>query len=173
MAVGTRSRRGSDQVYVPTSASRLDIGGRLHLNPTESFTLSAVAGYRMADFSFGAASDGSTIDGLAAVAYRALRVGGAVELRLTDGLAVFAEGAYLNVTQSGQIATEFFPGASAAGMEAPGGVRYSVSSSIDLQASGVFTHYALTFRPEPDSLYIAAGATDRYAGGALTLRYRM
>ncbi len=176
-AVGTRSRKGSEpETSYATSSTRLDLGARFALRPVSGSRggLSVLGGYRIANFEVGAAEDGSVLTGLPGIAYRAVRVGAGGDIPITESLSVIAEGAYLIVLSSGEITSDaYFPGSSAWGLDATAGFKYRLSPNFELRATGQLTRYAFSFRSAETDPFLATGAIDQYAGGALQLRFML
>ena len=76
-SVASRTRRPGDDVVYGTSNRKLDFGLRFRISPIKrsKFAITPFAGYRMADFSVGAGTDGSKLEGLPNIGYRSLRLG--------------------------------------------------------------------------------------------------
>lgn len=173
-AVGLKSRRAQDDLTYPTSASQLDVGLRFRIRPVASSSAAVIpfVGYRLQTFNVGAASDGSTIDGLPGIAYSALRPGLAGELPFGDSpFMVFAKFAVLVVFSSGQIISpDYFTGGSTFGLEGALGLDVRIIGPLHVRAAFDFLRYGLSFKTSPTDKYIAAGAADLYIGGTAALR---
>ncbi len=172
-SVASRTRRPGDDVVYGTSSRKLDFGARFRISPIKrsKFAITPYAGYRMMDFTVGAGTDGSKLEGLPNIGYRTLRLGAELNVPLMEAISVSAGASYLHVLSTGEIGTEYFPGASAQGFEAGGGVSYAFAGGFEARALVNFTRHALKFKPAEGAAYFATGATDQQFGGSVALRY--
>ncbi len=177
IAVGLKSRRSGTDVTWPTSLQHFDFSLRFRIMPFDSVAaeITPFVGYAMRTFSVGTGTDGSTLDGLPAIAYSGIRPGLAGELPFSNsGLSVFAKFAVIVVLSSGQIIsaadTGFFKKGSNLGLEGQLGIGYRIFGPLGIRAAFDFTRYGLSFASEPTDTYRAGGAVDIYLGGTITVR---
>jgi hypothetical protein len=168
-----KSRLASDTATFATTAMRVDVGLRFRILPVASFPIAFVpyAGLRLQSYSVGAASTNELL-GLPNVNYTGLRAGLGLEVPLVANLlTVFGRFGVIPVFSSGQlISTTYFPSGSTFGLEADVGVGVQVLPVLQLRASFEYTQYAATFKTTPTDTYVAAGATDRWLGGNVSVR---
>ncbi len=171
-AIGLKTRRADDPPYA-TSFSRLDAALRLNLHPMEALTVTPRVGFRNTQFSLGAAADGSTLNGVPAIAYSALQLGLLAEFALSEGkYRPFLGFTYLPVLSTGEIGSaDFFPRAKAAGIEGTLGIGFQLSHSFELRAAAQITRYTFQFNAQPGDAYQADSALDSYLGGMIALRW--
>lgn len=170
-SVALRASVASRAVTYPTSVTRVDAGLRVDAweAPGLGLGLEAFAGYRSHGFSVQPASDGSVLDGLAQPTWSALKLGAAATWR-TGRVGLFLEGAALPVLGTGELQKAYFPRTSAFGLEGRLGADVAVLPWVGLRVDGHLTRYGARFTTQEADAYVAAGATDLYAGASLAIR---
>jgi hypothetical protein len=170
-SVALRASVASRAVTYPSSVTRVDAGLRVDAwdAPGLGLGLEAFAGYRSHGFAVQPASDGSVLDGLAQPTWTALRVGAAATWR-AGRVGVFLEGAALPVLGTGDLQSAYFPRTSAFGFEGRLGADVALLPWLGLRLDGHLTRYGARFTTREADAYVAAGATDLYAGASLAIR---
>jgi hypothetical protein len=177
LAVGLKSKRNGTDLSYPTSISRFDVALKFQIRPSNKSEayVAPIIGYRVHSFSVGAASDGTTLDGLPAISYSALKFGLAAELPFGDtGLLVFGKFSVLPVLSAPEIiGTKYFPNGSVLGIDGGLGLGFKLPfvTALQLRLSFDFTRYGLSFRSQPTDMYVAEGAVDQYLTGTFALRF--
>lgn len=172
-AVGLKSKRAEGPSY-PTSVTRLDLALRFNWKPVggSDAYVTPLIGYRIASFSVGAASDGTTLDGLPGIRYTSLvlGLGGEVPL-MEDSLFIFGRFVYLPVSSSGEIISDaYFKSGKASGFEGNLGAGYQVMPHVQVRVTGLFVRYGLTFQTDPGDTYVADSASEQQLGANLAVR---
>ena len=127
--------------------------------------MSAFAGY--AAQSFTVKSEEETIlSPTPNVDYRMMRAGGGGQLMLTDTIAMSIEAAWLQMLSVGQIG-QWFPRATAGGVEVGMDATYAVSPRFFARAFGSYQRVFFDFNSQPsdverEGVKAAGGATDTY-----------
>lgn len=173
-ALGLSSGRENMPQKHPTWLTRLDLGAKWRYSPTEELTLIPQLGIRAADFGVGPAEDGTALNGLPSISYRALNLKASAEYRIPVFLGVTAmvHAAYLPVFSSGEIISKaYFPTGSASGLELGLGGSVGLTQGLDLRLGLGLTSYSFSFQSQAGDTYVASGASDRYLGGEVAVRY--
>lgn len=169
-----KSRRQSSAEAYPTSTMRIAGGFRFRWMPFDKYRAAFIPmlGVNVRSFSVGAASDGTTLDGLPNVSFVGLRAGLGLELPiLTDLLTFFGRFCVVPVFSSGQlISSAYFPNGSTFGLDANAGLSLKVLSFLSIRVAFEFEQYASSFKTEATDTYVAAGSVDRYLGGSAAVR---
>jgi ribosomal protein L12E/L44/L45/RPP1/RPP2 len=165
---------GLDDASYPTSSRALGIGLRGRL-PLDEHELAAVFGYASQTFEIDPTKTemGEIDSGIPGTSYGLLRLG--MEARLAFGVVhVGAAAAYLPVLSTGEL-EDWFPQASAAGLEGELSIGYALSPAFELAAAFGLQRIALSMNPELDDatsgLPIAGGAVDEMIYGTLGARF--
>jgi hypothetical protein len=170
-----KSHRATSTVSYPTSTMRLDAAVRWRLMPLAGYALALTPaiGVRVQSFKVGAASDGTTLDGLPGINDVGLRAGLGVELPLvTDRLTFVGHFSVLPVFSGGELlSAAYFAHGSAMGLEGNAGFEVRLTGGLSARATFEFTQVSYTFKTETTDTYQATGAVDRYLGGNVSLRY--
>jgi hypothetical protein len=166
----------------PSSLTRFDIGAKLRAMPFSSSNAAIIpmVGFRSTSFSVApAVEDGSLLDALPSLTHSGLNLGLGTEIPFADDFIVaFGHFKYLLSSYSGTVvrtgsteAEPYFPNGSSSGIEVAlgGGVR--VTKNFEARLTAQFTQYNLAFQTQPTDLYITTGATDRFLGANLAIRY--
>jgi hypothetical protein len=100
------------------------------------------------------------------VDYRMMRAGGGGELRITDTIVMTMEAAWLQMLSVGQIG-QWFPRATAGGVEVGMDATYAVSPRFFARAFGTYQRVFFDFNSKPEDtqrvgVKVAGGATDTY-----------
>lgn len=174
LAPWLQSRLSAPPDPFPTSATRVDAAVRFSISPIPGFALNIAPylGIRTQSFTVGALSDGRRIDGLPNIGFVGLRAGVALDVPLVPGwLNLFGRFGIVPIFGSGEIISPtFFPNGSAFGLDINAGLGVRVLPFLQVRASFEFASYGLTFNTQPTDPYVAAGATDAYRGGKVSLR---
>jgi hypothetical protein len=119
---------------------------------------------------------------VAGVAYKHVRAGAGVRVRITDKISAMAGAAWLQVLKMGEIQDSYFPWATALAGDAYVGAAYALPFLTNLEARATVDvrRYALnmhSYGPDLDRTMGAAGgaaggATDDYIGLNLAIAYR-
>lgn len=169
-----KSRRQSSAEAYPTSTMRITGGFRFRWMPFDKYRAAFIPmlGVNVRSFSVGAASDGTTLDGLPNVSFVGLRAGLGLELPiLTDLLTFFGRFCVVPTFSAGQlISSAYFPNGSTFGLDANAGLSLKVVSFLSIRAAFEFEQYASSFRTEATDTYVAAGSIDRYLGVSAAVR---
>jgi hypothetical protein len=170
-SVALRASVASRAVTYPASVTRVDAALRVDAweAPGLGLALEAFAGYRSHGFAVQPATDGTVLDGLAQPTWTALKVGAAATWR-TGRVGVFLEGAGLPVLGTGELQTSYFPRTSAFGVEGRLGADVALLPWLGLRVDGHLTRYGARFTTQDADAYVAAGATDLFAGASLAIR---
>ncbi|MBL8954519.1 MAG: hypothetical protein JNK82_27315 [Myxococcaceae bacterium] len=176
-SVGLKSRRSGTDVTWATNIQNFNFSLRFRIMPSDTVAaqITPFVGFAQRSFSVGTGTDGSTLDGLPAVAYAGIRPGLYGELPFSNsGFSIFGRFAVIVVLSSGQVisgaANGFFPRGSNFGIEGLLGLGYQIVGPVALRLNFDFTRYGLSFRSESSDTYQAGGAVDMYLGGTLSLR---
>jgi hypothetical protein len=175
LAVGLKSRRTGTDVSYPTSITKLDLGLKFQIRPVANSDayVAPFVGFRTHSFSVGPGSDNSTLDGLPAVSYTALKFGLSGELPFSNtGLLLYGRFAVMPVMSLPTIVSkDYFPSGSALGIDGGLGLGFKIISALQIRVGFDFTRYGLNFKYAPTDTYIADGAVDQYIGGNAALRF--
>jgi hypothetical protein len=165
---------GLEEASYPTSSRALGIGLRGRL-PLDEHELAAVFGYASQTFEIDPTkTEGGEIDsGIPGTSYSMLRIG--VEARLAFGdVHVGGAAAFLPVLSTGEL-EDWFPQASASGLEGELSIGYALSPAFELGASFGVQRIALSMNPTLDDARmlrpIAGGAVDEMIYGTLGARF--
>ncbi len=169
-----QSRLLSTPEPFPTSAVRIDGGIRWNIVPVKSypFAISPYVGVRSQSFTVSPLSDGRRLDGLPNIGFLGLRVGLGVEVPIVVNLfSLFGRFGVVPTFASGEIiSAAFFPNGSTFGFETNVGLAVRIFV-VELRAAFEYSSWGMSFVTQPTDTYVAAGATDRYLGGNVTLRF--
>lgn len=164
-----------DGASLPTSSHALGAGLRWRL-PVGQHELGAIAGIASQTFAIDSAkSKAGTINpGVPKVAYTYARLGVDARFALGEQFAVGVALAYLPTFSLGQV-EQWFPHASARGLEAELSVTHALSRAFELNATFGLQRFAFAFNPELGDVAkkrpIAGGALDQYLFGTLGARF--
>jgi hypothetical protein len=174
--VGMVSRVGESRFA--HSATRLRVGGLVRLPLGDRFSLAAHAGYARQDLTTAlTAVDGSARPNIPDVAFNAFRTGlgfrwrmfGTVEL---DGLGGFQ--LVSGKTALGELGSaQFFPEATAVGVDAGGGISVGLAEHLRLRAGVEWQRYFITLNAAETSRFFAQTAFDQYITAAAYLQWTM
>ena len=172
MAFAVDSELGSTSF--PTSANGFSVGLRARL-PLGASELGLVGAYAVRSFEIdNAESEGVELEpGVPSVGYNHLRLGLDASIALGEAWAMGLSAFYLPTLSTGDV-EDWFPNASAAGVEGSMSLSHQLSSLFDIVASVSFTRFAFTLDPTLEDAMegrpIAGGATDEYISGQLGMR---
>jgi len=170
-----KSRRQSSPESYPTSTMRITGGVRFRWMPFEKYAAAFIPllGIDVRNFTVGAASDGTTLDGLPNVSFVGLRAGLGLELPiLTDFLYFFGRFTVIPCFSSGQlISSAYFPNGSTFGLDFNAGLGLKIISFLSVGVAFEFEQYNSKFTTQPTDTYVAEGSVDRYLGGSAALRF--
>jgi hypothetical protein len=164
-----------DGASLPTSSHALGAGVRARL-PLGQHELAALAGIASQTFAIdpGKSKAGPVNPGIPKVAYTYARLGIEARFALGEQFALGAALAYLPTFSLGQV-EQWFPHASARGLEAELSLTHALSRAFELNATFGLQRFAFAFHPELDDVAkkrpIAGGALDQYLFGTLGARY--
>jgi ribosomal protein L12E/L44/L45/RPP1/RPP2 len=164
-----------DDTSFPTSSRAFGAGLRARL-PIDDHELAAVVGYASQTFSIDAAEDaGVEIDpGVPSTSYGYLRLGAELRFALGESFALGAGAAFLPTFSTGEI-ENWFPRASATGIEGELMLSHSLSQALELSAAFGIQRFAFSFNPETTDVAedrpIAGGAVDQYLWATLGVRW--
>jgi hypothetical protein len=164
-----------DGASLPTSSHAIGAGLRARL-PLGEHELAAVAGIASQTFAIDSAkSKAGTINpGIPKVAYTYARLGIEGRFALGEQFAIGAALAYLPTFSLGQV-EQWFPHASARGLEAELSGAYALSRAFELNVTFGLQRFAFAFHPELGDVAkkrpIAGGALDQYLFGTLGARF--
>ena len=170
-----KSRREStpDDSY-PTTAMKLDAGlrWRIVVSPTFPLAVTPFVGVKVQSFTVGKSAAGATLDGLPGISFVGLRAGLGLDVPIVPKLLyVVGRFAVLPIFSSGEIISkDYFKSGSTFGFEAGVGAAVELAKIFQIRATFEYTQYGLTFTTQEGDTYRAAGATDRYLGGNLSIR---
>lgn len=181
LAFGLDSQATSDMTTFPTSSSAFGIGlrGRLPLGDSE---LGAMFGYGQKSFTIGKLEPAGTPPPAAqpampsrtspyvpSTSYSFLRIGVDARIALSDKFSVGGAFAFLPTFSTG--VEEWFPHATAAGLEGELKLGYTMSKALELNAGVGVQYFGLSFNPTPQEYQMgnltAGGAEDQYWSIAL------
>lgn len=170
-----KSRRESTEEAYPTTAMRVDVGlrWRIVVSPTFPLVVTPFLGLKVQSFTVSPSTTG-TLDGLPNINFVGLRAGLALDVPLVNNVFyIVGRFAILPMFSSGEIiSANYFKAGSTFGFEAGAGVAVQLAKFLQIRGTFEFTQYGLTFKPLEGDTYIATGATDRYLGGNLALRFQ-
>jgi hypothetical protein len=140
-------------------------GGLMARVPVGKHAVRGFAGYAMQRFSVSSESD-TVSSPTPNVDYRMLRGGAGGEFVLTDTITMGIEAAWLQMLSVGQIG-EWFPRATAGGVEAGVDATYAVTPRFFARAFGNYQRVFFDFNSKPEDtdregVKVAGGATDTY-----------
>jgi len=165
---------GLDDASYPTSSRALGIGLRGRL-PLDEHEVAGVFGYASQTFEIDPTKTaaGEVPSGIPGTSYGMLRIG--AEARLAFGeVHVGAAAAFLPVLSTGEL-EEWFPQASATGLEGELSIGYALSPAFELGAAFGIQRIALSMNPTLDDARmhraIAGGAIDEIIYGTLGARF--
>jgi hypothetical protein len=95
------------------------------------------------------------------VDYRMIRSGVGAEFALSDAISLGVDGAWLQFLSVGEIAN-WFPRASAGGVELSAFATYNVTPAVYARASAAYQRTFFDFNSKPGDKNVAGGATDQY-----------
>jgi hypothetical protein len=127
--------------------------------PLGQHHISAFTGYSLSRFAVRAEQPGVTPP-TPSVDYRAIRSGLGTELALSDNIRVAFDAAWLSFLSVGDIA-QWFPRATAAGVELSLASTYRVTGDIYTRLAAVYSRAFFDFHTQPGDQYIAGGALDQ------------
>lgn len=128
--------------------------------PLGSHFLSAFTGYGMNRFNVTSEKEGVGVP-TPGVDYRMIRSGAGAEFALSDTLMLGLDAAWLHILSVGDIG-EWFPRATAGGIEAAVFATYSLMPGVSARASASYQRNFFDFNPRPSDEYAAGGALDQY-----------
>jgi hypothetical protein len=131
------------------------------------FELAPQLGYALRAFTTGEPG-GQSPD----VSYGLLSAGLAARAQLTERLGALARGGYLHVLDAGPLTSEErFSRATVRGMEAEGGLVFSVARDVEIRASVGLRRFGYDMNARPGDSWVAGGAIDQTIWGGLGLVY--
>jgi hypothetical protein len=134
------------------------------------FRVEPLVGYRLATFRVEPVN-GASITGLPTLDYDGLELGVGLGYPLGRVL-LLARARFLPLLASGEVlSTDYFNSGSLWGVDLEAGVGVRLFGGLSVRGMGEYTRYHFTFRTQPGDVFQATGATSRYAGGRLMLRY--
>ena len=139
------------------SAFRLGLRGRV---PVGRHAVSAFSGYSVSKLAVTsvAAEQASPTP---SVDYRSLRSGLGTELTLTDRFAIALDAAWLHMLSAGQIG-QWFPRATASGLELALSASYAISNHLFARVGASYQRTVFDFHAHPGDERVAGGATDQF-----------
>ena len=161
----------------PTHSLDLQLGLRARL-PLGKHQLALGIAYGVQSTNFDSAQDGSTA-GVPNVRYEHVRAGTDARL-MVDTVAIQPALALLVPVSLGQLASrQWFPHATALGLEASLHLAIPMGASLEIVAGGSFRQWGMSLNPKPEDSSVtmlwraAGGATDRYIIGDIGLVLRI
>lgn len=136
----------------------LYVGARVRV-PVGAHHVSVFSGYALSRFAV-TAQDGGAPSPTPSVDYRSIRSGMGGELQLSNAISVAADAAWLHFLSVGEIG-QWFPRASAAGVELALSGSYRVSSGVFTRVAAVYQRSFFDFHSRPEDTNIAGGAIDQ------------
>lgn len=131
-----------------------------------------LAGYRLSTFRVEPVN-GVYITGLPELEYNGPEVGLAADYPV-DRFLVLMRARFLPLLASGEVlSTDFFNSGSLWGIDIEAGAGYELIAHLSVRLVFEYTRYHYSFRTQPGDRFVASGATSRYAGGRLMLRYEL
>jgi hypothetical protein len=163
LARGTRSVDRSGNEYESRySAFRLGVRGRV---PVGRHAVSGFSGYSVSKLGI-AGVDTEVAAPTPSVDYRMLRSGLGTELTLTSRLAIAVDAAWLHMLSVGQIG-QWFPRATASGLELALSASYAVSEHLFARIGASYQRTVFDFNARPGDERAAGGATDQFLTASL------
>ncbi|MET0343553.1 MAG: hypothetical protein ABW252_21255 [Polyangiales bacterium] len=139
------------------SAFRLGLRGRV---PVGKHAVSVFSGYAVNKVSI-AAVEGDVSSPTPNVDYRILRSGVGTELALGRRLGLGIDASYLHILSVGQLG-EWFPRATARGVELALSASYAITNYLFARVAGTYARSAFDFKSQPGDAFAAGGATDQF-----------
>lgn len=172
---GLKARLATGTTTYPSSMSRIDLGAKYKLRPSDKLDVAIIPalGFRSASFGVAAAADGSKIGKLPGVSFSAVRFGAGGEFGFADGKVVaFAGINYLFLLGVGEIISPTaFAAGSGSGIDGEVGAGFRILPALEARLTGRFTRYGITFRTAATDAFVAAGAFDQYLTLTASARY--
>lgn len=156
LAASTNAGNG---VETKARYSMYRVGARVRA-PVGNHSLSAFSGYAVTRLTL----DGGENDGVARtpqIDYRSIRSGAGTELTITDAMALGVDVAYLKFLSVGEL-SEWFPRASAGGVELALTAHYVLTKHLFARVSAAYQRNFFDFHSRPGDARAAGGATDQY-----------
>lgn len=158
LARGSRTEDSAGNAFESKySAFRLGLRGRV---PVGKHAVSVFSGYAVNKLSI-AAVEGDAASPTPNVDYRMLRSGLGTELALGRRFGLGFDAAYLHMLSVGQLG-EWFPRATARGMELALSATYAVTHYLFARVAASYVRSAFDFKSQPGDTYAAGGATDQF-----------
>jgi hypothetical protein len=152
---GTEFKSRYDSVHAGVRA-RLPLGAH---------HVSLFSGYSLSRFAIKSEADGVTPPA-PSVDYRSIRSGLGAELALSPSMRVAFDAAWLNFLSVGDIA-QWFPRATAAGIELSLASTYRVTGNVFMRVAAVYSRAFFDFHAQRGDKYVAGGALDQSLALAL------
>lgn len=134
------------------------------------FRVEPLVGYRLATFRV-EPENGVSITGLPTLDYNGLELGVGLGYDLGRVL-LLARARFLPLMASGEfLSTDYFNSGSLWGLDLEAGFGVRIVGGLSVRLMGEYTRYQFAFQTQPGAVFQATGATSRYAGGRLLLRY--
>lgn len=144
------------------SAYRIGLRGRI---PVGRHAVSVFSGYAMSKLSI-AAKEENVDSPMPNVDYRTVRSGAGAEFALGNRFSLGLDAAWLQVLSVGQIG-EWFPRATAGGVEVGLFASYALSQHFFARLTGTYQRTFFNFNSRPGDDRAAGGATDQYLTAAV------
>jgi|GEM_PF-6063812 len=134
------------------------------------FRVEPLVGYRLSTFRVEPVN-GASITGLPTLDYDGLELGVGLGYDLGRVL-LLARARFLPLMASGEVlSTDYFDSGSLWGVDLEAGFGIRLFAGLSVRVMGEYTRYHFSFRTQPGDVFQATGATSRYAGGRVMLRY--
>lgn len=157
----------------PTTYRALDLILKYRWEPFAiPLRVEPLIGLRLATFEVQPVN-GVFILGLPSLEYDGAQLGIGAEYPL-DRWTVFARARFLPLLAAGEVlSTDYFDSGSLWGLDLEAGVGFHLVGPLSLRGAVEYTRYHFSFRPQPGDTFQATGATSRYAGGRVMIRYEL
>jgi hypothetical protein len=171
--VGVSSRDSRDMTYATTALS-FDVGIRARV-PVGLHDIGLHVTYGQQHFAIesnGGGGAGQTDPGVPGVQYQSVRVGASARLAASERVAILLGASGLPLLGAGDLATNYFRRATAAGVEAQLGLAIGLAHGVELRVLADARRYFFAMNPQVGDTWIAGGALDHHlsAGAAIAFR---
>lgn len=144
------------------SAYRIGVRGRI---PVGRHAVSLFSGYAASKLSI-KPTEANVSSPMPNVDYRSVRSGAGAEFSLTQRFSLGLDAAWLQVLSVGEIG-EWFPRATAGGVEVMLAMNYALSQHFFARVTAVYQRTFFDFHSQPGDKQVAGGATDQYLTAAV------
>lgn len=149
---------------LPTRFTRLEVGARWRSPPLTGLELVLVPGLAWVSRKL---TVSPAIPGLPNSDLSGVRVGLSAEARVAHRVTVLAGLGWVKWMTAKELidgSPAYFPGSSAAGLEAEVGAGMAVWGQVSVRILGQYASTRYTLAPDPTGTYVASSAEDRYLG---------